>query len=477
LEGPNRFNGGACLGTAVVLDRDSAVRVAWRDTLTAAAFDAVECVDAEQVSTSLLSTGARILLIGDLAEGDPALLRLIGQTRLMHPRVRVIACPSAGSESLAIEAFRAGAADYLNRPIRPEQISAAWTRSRWLENDSPASPSPLEGLDRLVGGSPSMNALRDWVVRAAAVDSNVLISGETGTGKELVSELIHLNSPRRSKPFVQVNCAAIPEPLIESELFGYERGAFTGAFAATDGKLALAKGGTVFLDEIGDLSPAAQAKLLRAIEGKQIYRLGGRSPITLDIRVLAATNRDLEADVASGRFRADLFYRLNVVRIQTPALRDRMQDLLPLLDHFIATFNRTFGAGVEGFSSDSLELLARHSWPGNVRELRNFVEASFVHLSPRNARCLELPEPIRHRLTPSPGAIENEKERLLKTLLTTGWNRSLAAERLNWSRMTVYRKIKAYGLVNSNNAPPDAPPRHSATQVLPHLVVRKTAAG
>jgi transcriptional regulator with PAS, ATPase and Fis domain len=334
---------------------------------------------------------------------------------------------------------------------------------------------PWKGLDRLVGESPSIRALRDIAVRAGAVECNVLINGETGTGKELVAELIHENSGRSGKPFVAVNCAAIPEALIESELFGYERGAFTGAHAAADGKLALAQGGTVFLDEIGDLAPAAQAKLLRAIEGKQVYRLGGRTPVKLNIRVLAATNRDLEEEVAAGRFRADLFYRLNVIRIVTPPLRERRQDIPLLLDHFIAEFNRQFERRVQGFHLHALALLDRHAWPGNVRELRNVVEASFVHMRDYEARRLDLPELIAGRMEALPPQDGNEKERLLQALRAAGWNRSKAAQRLQWSRMTVYRKIKSYGLSESTSMPQDVP-RRDAAPLTPVLAAVKKAA-
>jgi DNA-binding NtrC family response regulator len=477
LEGSSRPDGRRCLGTAVVAERDATARSEFKDLLTAAGLGVVECADTLQVSPALASSGAWLLVVGDLAGGEQSVLALLPQLRSLHPRVRVILCPSNGSEGLAIEAIRMGVADYLRRPLDAGHVKAALSRAQASSTTSTVAPSPAEGLNRLVGDSPSIRALRELVVRAATVESNVLITGETGTGKELVAELIHQNSARRAKPFVQVNCAAIPESLIESELFGYERGAFTGAFAAVDGKLALAQGGTVFLDEIGDLSASAQAKLLRAIEGKEIYRLGGRAPVKLDIRVVAATNRDLETDVTAGRFRADLFYRLNVVRIQTPALRDRVSDLPLLVSHFVNEFNRPFGAQVEGFGAASCEWLNLHSWPGNVRELRNLVEAAFVHLSPPGARQLEVPEPIRQRMAVLPHVTGGERERLVSALLAENWNRSKAAQRLNWSRMTVYRKMKSFGLADSTAPSPNGKPRHTAERAPAHHEARKAAAG
>jgi DNA-binding NtrC family response regulator len=305
---------------------------------------------------------------------------------------------------------------------------------------------PLEGSERVAGDSASTHLLRRQIARVARSDSGTLILGETGTGKELIAELIHLNSFRSHKPFVCVNCAAIPEHLVESELFGFEKGAFTGAFTRMCGKLLLADGGTLFLDEVGELTLAAQAKLLRALEGKPIYLLGGQRPVELNVRVIAATNRDLEADVHQGRFRQDLYYRLNILRLQTTPLRERLNDIPPLVRHFISEFNVRCGGRVRSFTADSMERLLTHSWPGNVRELRNVVEASFAHRDYLSQTELGLPEDIRSRLAHIQPAVDVEKEMILKTLAATGWNRSRTAARLQLSRMTLYRKMDKYGL-------------------------------
>ena len=230
----------------------------------------------------------------------------------------------------------------------------------------------------LVGESLPMQGIKAYIGKIASMDSNVLITGETGTGKELVAEQIHRSSRRSRHPFVCVNCTAVPDSLLESELFGYERGAFTGATGLNRGKFELANGGTLFLDEIGDMSPYAQAKILRAVEGKEVHRLGGQRSVPLDIRIIAATNQDLERSVADGRFRSDLYFRLNVARLHLPPLRDRKQDLGPLCEHYFQELNQQLGRNLGGFTADLYKDLLQYDWPGNVRELRNLVEAVFI---------------------------------------------------------------------------------------------------
>ncbi len=274
--------------------------------------------------------------------------------------------------------------------------------------------------------------------------SNVLITGETGTGKELAADLIHRRSSRAGKPFVAINCAAIPDSLLESELFGFERGAFTGAHTAQEGKLKLADGGTVFLDEIGDLSPYAQAKILRAIETGEIQRLGGRQARQIDVRVIAATNRNLESD---STFRRDLYFRLNVARIHLPPLRERKEDILPLAEAFRIEFDRKFGCVSRSFVSRARELMLAHNWPGNVRELRNIIEAAFIDPGPNAEGDVDLPSQFRKAVQGSSGG---ELERILLALSQTEWNRGLAAKELNWSRMTLYRKMSRYGITRAS---------------------------
>ena len=252
--------------------------------------------------------------------------------------------------------------------------------------------SSVMGVQQMLGKSLCMQALRGYIAKVASTDSNVLLTGETGTGKELAAELIHRSSRRRQSPFVCINCAAIPDTLLESELFGYERGAFTGAHAFKEGTLKLADGGSVFFDEIGDMSLYAQAKILRAIESKEVHRLGGKASIPLNVRLIAATNQDLERLVAEGKFRTDLYFRLNVARIHLPPLRDHKEDIPPLCEHHIRELNRQFGLEVEGFSEEAFAYVLRYNWPGNVRELKNFIEATFVNLPSRRISLMDLPD-------------------------------------------------------------------------------------
>ena len=289
--------------------------------------------------------------------------------------------------------------------------------------------------------------MRSYVDRVARTDGNVLITGETGVGKELVAEMIHARSPRSGKPCVAINCAAIPDTLLESELFGFERGAFTGADRRREGTLKSADGGSVFFDEIGDMGLVTQAKILRAIEAREVRRLGGGSRVPIDVRVIAATNQSLERLVAEGRFRKDLYYRLNVARIDLPPLRERLDDLDLLLAHYIDCFNRKCGRHVEGFTPEALVPLRQYDWPGNVRELKNLVEAIFVDFDGRLITPFDLPEAFRNRLAAPADASASERERLVKALFVTRWNKSKAAEELNWSRMTLYRKLAKYHVV------------------------------
>jgi DNA-binding NtrC family response regulator len=280
----------------------------------------------------------------------------------------------------------------------------------------------------------------------APAASNVLILGETGTGKELIAELIHQNGPRRSKPFICINTAAIPDQLLENELFGHERGAFTGATTAQAGKLVAAHGGTVFLDEIGDASPAVQAKLLRAIEHKEVYRLGATRGEEFDARIIAATNCDLLKAASETRFRHDLYYRLNVVQVDVPPLRERADDIPLLIGHFLRRLNRELGRSVRGLSPRALDALCAYPWPGNVRELRNVVEALLVNLAPETTGLVDVPPEVMRRLAIAVGAPQSERERLLGALAETHWNKTRAAGKLRMSRMTLYRKMQRYAV-------------------------------
>lgn len=302
----------------------------------------------------------------------------------------------------------------------------------------------------LVGSSSIMKGIREYVRKVAQSDASVLISGPTGTGKELVAESIHRASNRRSGPFVSINCAAIPDSLLESELFGYQRGAFSGAEENYPGKLRLADRGTVFLDEIGEMSPIGQAKILRALESREVFPLGARKTVPIDVRFLAASNQDMEQMIQRRAFREDLFYRLNVGRIYLPSLRERPEDILELFHHFVRRLNQRHGFRVDGPTPELAERLMKYEWPGNVRELRNCVEAVFID-PPNGPIGLEhLPESFQRIFRCYRTGCVSERDAIVSALWRTNWNKKMAARELQWSRMTLYRKMEKYNITVSH---------------------------
>jgi DNA-binding NtrC family response regulator len=294
-------------------------------------------------------------------------LEIAGHIRRCDRRFPIILVTAHGSEALAVVALKGGVKDYFKQPFSPEEFVAAVNRcisDRLSQHSCIKNKSIVPYLadrQQLIGESPFICRVKAFLLKkVAAVDSHVLITGETGTGKELTAQYIHQQSTRHGKPLIAINCAALPDGLLESELFGYEKGAFTGAHTTYAGKLKLADGGTVFFDEIGDMSPYAQGKILRVIESKEVYPLGGKRSIPLDIRIIAATNGDLEHLVAKGKFRQDLYFQLNIARVQLPPLRERKEDIPHLVDHYLQEFNNRLGGNIEGFTDEALELLLRH---------------------------------------------------------------------------------------------------------------------
>ena len=352
------------------------------------------------------------------------------------------------SEELAIAALRAGVSEYLRWPFSPDELVCAVKRCLLMrEGEAPPYEATAVQLDGIIGNSAAMREIRSRVSRVALSDSNVLITGETGTGKELFAEVLHQKSRRKNKPFVAINCAAIPDTLLESELFGHAKGAFTGADSGSDGRLKAADQGTLFLDEIGDLSAYSQAKILRVIENKEIQRLGCTRGIPVDVRVIAATNQDLEQLSRENKFRKDLFFRLNVARIHLPPLRERKEDLPSLVDHYIVHFSRRFGRKVQRITEEAMDCLFSYDWPGNVRELKNLLESIFVEAPPGEISLGDLPANLRQRCAELRSLSGDERERLLWALATTNWNKSKAAAKLHWSRMTLYRKMARYNIL------------------------------
>jgi DNA-binding NtrC family response regulator len=394
----------------------------------------------------LLVDGVRALapalvLIGMSPADERDTFAALDRLQSSSPHVPVVLVAAKGSEAVAVAALRACVKDYFSEPYDRSALVGAIHRLA-------APPRARRDAEvTMVASSATIRRMDDYLAKLAQRDITVLITGETGTGKELVAGIIHQRSRRRAHRFVPVNCAAIPETLLESELFGHESGAFTGAVGSCPGLLQLADRGTIFLDEVGDLGGMAQAKILRAIEAREIYHVGGKRPIALDLRIVAATNVDLDRAVEDGRFRRDLYFRLNVARVHLPPLRERRADITALVNYYLAELNAAFGADVPGLTGEALAALQAYDWPGNIRELKNLLEAIFVCPPARPIGINDLPERFvrgLHGLRRLPDA---DRRRLLEALTATNWNKSQAAGLLNWSRMTVYRKMAKYSVV------------------------------
>ena len=383
-------------------------------------------------------------------------LELQARLNAADAELSVVLMTAYASVETAVKAMKNGAYDYIVKPFDPDDLSmlvkrAAEHRSLRAENQrlkkslESASATPL-----LLGSSPAMRHVVELVETVAASDSTVLVTGESGTGKEVVARAIHSASARRYNPMVVVNCGALPEGILESELFGHEAGAFTGARARHKGKFESAEGGTVFLDEIGEVSPKVQVELLRVLEEKVVTRLGGSAPVPVDFRTISATNRDLQAAVKEGRFREDLYWRLNVVHVHIPPLRERSEDVPVLARQFLEKFAQSMSRRPMTFAPDALDALASYPWPGNVRELQNAIERAVVVGRGDVVSAADLPL----RVTQSPAApgaapgslAEAERAHVQAVLDASGWNITRAARTLDVDRVTLYNKIKKYDL-------------------------------
>jgi len=418
-----------------------------RGALCSQGWDLVEAASEQELFALARETPPSLIAIQSAAQSGGALAtaRSLRSTAAQVPLLLVArSCPG----ELAIAAMRAGFNDVLVDCC--SEGDAAEALASLVQTLPPGQPpraaQPLLSGARLVGKSRAVEQLRQSIQRVAASDSNVLITGETGTGKELTAELIHRNSRRRDKPFVSINCAAIPDGLLESELFGYERGAFTGAHAAREGKLQYAQGGTLFLDEVGDMNLYAQAKILRAIESRKVQRLGGHRDIAVNIRIIAATNHNIEQLTSQQKFRQDLYFRLNVARIPLPPLRDHRDDVPLLVEHLLAEMTPRLDRRIAAIDPEFLEPLLRYDWPGNVRELRNVIESTLVFCNDERITARDLPPYLRALAAAPAGPREAEPERIAATLQAAAGNRSETARLLGCSRMTLYRKMVKYGL-------------------------------
>ncbi|MBS1207101.1 MAG: two component, sigma54 specific, transcriptional regulator, Fis family [Proteobacteria bacterium] len=370
------------------------------------------------------------------------------EIKMLNPAIPVLIMTAYSSVETAVEAIKSGALDYLIKPLDfdrlQERLALALAHTREVGGESsPVSASQFG----MVGRSPAMQHLLNDIAMVAPSDATVMIHGDSGTGKELVARALHASSARADKPLVTLNCAALNESLLESELFGHEKGAFTGADKRREGRFVEADGGTLFLDEIGDISPLMQVRLLRAIQEREVQRVGSNQTISVDVRLIAATHRDLAQEVSAGRFRQDLYYRLNVVTIEMPSLRQRREDIPLLAEHFLQRYAGRNRKGVKGFTPQAMDLLIHYDWPGNIRELENAIERAVVLLTGEFVSERELPlaiatTPIKtlqgHDIQP---LVEVEKEVIQAALEKTGGNKTEAARQLGITRKTLLAKL------------------------------------
>jgi len=382
-------------------------------------------------------------------------INTLEEIKVLKPDLPVIMISGHGNIELAVKATRMGAYDFLEKPLSLERVLLVAKRAlekRTLEIENKALKKDLTRKYRLIGNSPKIDLLKEQINMAAQSNSRVLIMGESGSGKELVARLLHENSKSVGNPFIEVNCAAIPHELIESELFGHEKGSFTGAFESKKGKFELANGGTLFLDEVGDMSLSAQSKVLRIIETQEFQRVGGSKNIKVDVRIITATNKDLKEEVKKGNFREDLLYRLNVIPIVVPPLRERKEDIPALVEHFLESFAAEYGKKQKKIAPDALKMLEAYDWPGNIRELRNVIER-LVIMTPSDtitSKNLIIAEPTRQDYlaykTLKEARDAFEKDFITKRLEENNWNVSKTAEILQTERSNLHKKIKAYNI-------------------------------
>jgi DNA-binding NtrC family response regulator len=410
----------------------------------------------EEVLNAMARESFDLLILDVLLPGLDG-MEVLRRVKEEHRDTEVILITGRASISAAVEAMKKGAFHYVEKPFRMDELKnlvrqALAKKALTDENKLlKARLAPIEGYLDMVGVSAPIKAILDLVRKVAPLDCNVLIQGETGTGKELVARLIHARSKRADRPFVAFNCGGFTEELIASELFGYERGAFTGAVGTKVGLLETAQGGTVFMDEVSDMPLSMQAKLLRVIQEKRIFRVGGTRPIQLDVRFVAATNRDLRSAVQEGRFREDLYFRLNVVQISIPPLSERKEDIMVLTHHFLDLYSKKFGKQISGIDPVAREALLRYSYPGNVRELQNVIERAVALAEGPVLRLEDLPSEFhflpRENTAGWKTLEEQERDYIEQVLASTGRKVGEAARILRLPRTTLWRKMKKYGLL------------------------------
>jgi len=445
----------------LIIDDEPLMRITLQDSLVGEGYEVV-AAETGRKGVDLLRKNQWDIIITDLKLPDLEGIEILKEAKSLNPSTEVILITAYGSIDSAVSAMKEGASDYLTKPFSMDElllIIKRLLRMKQLEEENLSLKKRVEeryGLEGLVGKSPQMLKIYDLIETVAQTDTTVLVNGENGTGKELVANAIHLQSPRKKGPFIKVNCAALPETLLETELFGHEKGAFTGAIRQRKGRFEMADGGTLFLDEIGDVSPGVQVKLLRVLQEKQFERVGGNETLAVDVRLICATQRDLKEEIRKGNFREDLYYRLNVVPITLPPLRERREDILLLAEHFVDKFSKKMGKEIAGLSEDAKALLLRYPFPGNIRELENMLERAIALIKGKIIQPEDLPDEVCGQ----PSSIQDvckrirgskplasatklfEKEYIQSVLEKTKGKKGQAADMLGISRKTLWEKIK-----------------------------------
>ena len=440
--------------TILTIDDEENIRNGLADNFELEGYDVKQAANGTE-GLELIAQGGIDLVITDLRMDGISGSEVVQKVTTEYPGIPIIVLTGHGSIDDATAALKAGAFDFLTKPLDLDHLNKIVKnalqgkilaeQNRELQQKLLKSQSP----DEMIGKSDSLNWVRQMVSKAAPTKASVLITGESGVGKELVAHAIHEQSERNEKPFIVVHCAALSETLIESELFGYEKGAFTGAEAIHKGRFELADGGTIFLDEIGEVNLATQVKLLRVLQEHKFERVGGEKSVEVDVRVVAATNRNLEDEVKAGRFREDLFYRLNVVRIEMPSLRERMDDIPLLMHSFLREFNIENKKNIKGFDKASKSAMIKYSWPGNIRELKNAVESAVVMCTGDEIKIEDLPRALRSQgeekvINIPIGITMDEAEKIIiqENLAANKGNKSKTADILGIGRKTLHRKLE-----------------------------------
>jgi two-component system NtrC family response regulator/two-component system response regulator HydG len=440
----------------LIVDDEVNALVALRSILTEEGYEVDEAVDGEEALERIASFRPALVL-SDVRMPKLDGVQLLKASRAAGHPAHFVMMTAFATIEMAVEAMKAGAENFLPKPINVDAALMVIKRTLEagaLEREAAMLRERVQSrfrLSNMVGEAPALQAVLGVIQQAAPTKATVLILGESGTGKELVAQGLHQSSPRKDKPFIKVNCAALSESLLESELFGHEKGSFTGAVGRREGRFERADGGTLFLDEIGEISPSIQVKLLRVLQSREFERVGGSETVKVDIRLVAATNRDLAAEVKAGKFREDLYYRLNVVAVTLPPLRERKGDLPALVSHFLKQFNESYGKSVRGLAPGTLQALMAHDWPGNIRELENAIERAVVLAKGNELTSDDLPSaisgprPLSGVLGPGASMAQVERQMILQTLQMVNGSTSRAAEILGISVRKIQYKLNEYG--------------------------------